>query len=140
MEAPLVRSRIEALGVELGVDRVRSDLARMQVAPDRDQAVVVLAPAFRTRTMPGCERRHFVEEEELGVAAGLQQWTSAPAAELEPARDPALHREAASDAALAIVKTAAIAVHEATGRVRDQIAERRDAVLERHLRRASAQT
>ena len=131
VEAPLVRSRIETLGVELGVDRVGSDLAGMEVAPDGDQPVVVLAPALRTGAMAGCERGHLVEEEELGVAARLQQRLRLPAAELEPARDPALHRVATANAALGVVEAAAVAVHEASGRVRDQVAERRDPVLER---------
>ena len=117
--------------MELGVDRVGSDLARMEIAPDGDQAVVVLAPALRTGAMAGRERSHLVEEEELRVAAGLLQRTSPPVAELEPARDPAFHREATADAALGVVEAAAIPVHEATGGVRDEIAERRDPILER---------
>ena len=117
--------------MELDVDRVGSDLAWMQVAPDRDETVVVLAPALRAGAVAGRERGHLVEEEELRVAAGLQQRASPPAAELEPARDPALHRVAAANAALRVVETAAIAVDESAGGICDQIAERRDPVLER---------
>jgi hypothetical protein len=131
MEASLVRGRIEALGVELGVDRVGSDLARVQIAPQSDQPVVVLAPALRTGTVAGRERGHLVEEEELRVPARLLQRASSPAAELEPASDPALHRETTANAALGVVEATAVAVDEAAGRVRDEIAERRDPVLER---------
>ena len=131
METPLVRRRFEALGVELGVDRVGSDLVRMQIPPHGEQTVVVFAPALRAGAMACRERCHLVEEEQLRVAAGLLQWASSPVAELEPARDPALHGEAAADPALGIVEATPIAVDEAAGRMRDEIAERRDPVLER---------
>ena len=39
------RIAIHALAVKLGVDRVRAVLAWMKFAPDRDEAVVVLAAA-----------------------------------------------------------------------------------------------
>ena len=117
VEAPLLRSRIETLGVQLGVDRVGSDLTRMQIAPDREQLVVVLSPAFRTRTMAGCERGHLVEEEELRVAARLDERASPASAELEPARDPPLDPISTANATLGVVKAAAIAVDEAAGGV-----------------------
>jgi hypothetical protein len=130
VKAPLIRSRIETLGVELGVDRVGSDLARMQVAPDREQLVIVLAAALRTGAMAGGERRHLVEEEELGVAARLDERTSPSSAELEPARNPPLDRVAAANATLGVVEAAAIAVDEAAGGIGDQVAKRRNPVLE----------
>jgi hypothetical protein len=129
-EPPPVRSRIETLGVELGIDRVGSDLARMQVAPDREQLVIVLAPALRTGAMAGCERGHLVEKEELRVAARLNERTSPSSAELEPARNPPLDRIAAANATLGVVEAASIAVDEAAGGIGDQVAERRDPVLE----------
>ena len=131
VKAPFLRVRIETLGVQLGVDRIGSHLARMQVAPDRDQTVVVLAPALRTGAVAGGERGHLVEEEQLRVAARLQKGAAPAAAELEPARDPAFHRVAAANAALGVVERAAIAVDEAPGRVGDQLAQGRDPVLER---------
>ena len=45
----------------------------VHVPPDRDQPVVVLAPALGARPVPCRERCRLVEEEELRVAAGLQQ-------------------------------------------------------------------
>ena len=63
---------VDALGVQLRVDRVRSDLAGWTCARSAE-AVVVLAPAERARAMTGGERGRLVEEEELGEAAGLEQ-------------------------------------------------------------------
>ena len=63
------RARRDALAVQLEVDRVGSGLARMELAPDLAQAHVVGAPAERARAMAGGERRHLVEEEQLGEAA-----------------------------------------------------------------------
>ena len=82
--------------------------------------------------MAGGERRRLVEEEQLREPARLQQPRPLPAPELEPAGDPALDREAAADPAGLVVQAAAVAVDEAAGRVRDQLPERRDAVLQRH--------
>ena len=67
------RAGIDALGVQLRVDRVRSDLAGVSVAPDLAEAVVVLAAAERARAMSGGEGGRLVEEEELGEAARLEQ-------------------------------------------------------------------
>jgi len=71
--ALLARAGIDALGVELRVDRVGADLAGVQLAPDRNEALVVLAAAERARTMAGCEGGRFIEEEQLGEAAWLQE-------------------------------------------------------------------
>src|SRR5262245_54845104 len=122
----------ETLGVQPGIDRVRASLAVVELAPERGEAVVVLVPAERTRPVPGGERGRLVEEEELREAAGLHQRAALPAAKLEPARDPALAVEAASDPARRVVEAAAVAVDEAASRIRDKLAERRDAVLQRH--------
>jgi hypothetical protein len=51
---------------------------------------------------------------------------------LEPAGNPASAVVVAADAAGGVVQAAAIAVDEAAARVGDQLAERRDAVLEWH--------
>ena len=81
------------------VDRVGAGLARVELAPDRAEAVVVLAPAERARAMPGRERGRLVEEEELREPPGLEQRPPQPAAELEPAGDPAPAVVAPADAA-----------------------------------------
>src|SRR3990172_343937 len=122
----------DSLRVELRVDRVGSDVAGVMLAPDRREAVVVLAPAERARAMPRRKSRRFVEEEELGEATGLQEWFALPSAELEPARDPALPGEAPPNAPARVVQAAAVSVHEAAGRIGDEPAERRDPVLTRH--------
>jgi hypothetical protein len=121
----------EALLVESCVDRVCTDVAGMELAPELAEANVVLAAAERAGPMSRREGRRLVEEEELREAAGLQQSLAAPAAELEPARDPALAAVAATDLPGRVVEAAAIAVHEASGWVGDQFAERCDPVPER---------
>ena len=132
MEPVPARAGIDAFRVQLRVDRVRAHLAGMQVAPDLAKAHVVLPPAQRAGTMPGGERGRLVEEEELGEAAGLEQRPPQPAAELEPAADPALAVVAPADAARFVMEAAAISVDQATRRVCDQLAERCDPVLEGH--------
>ena len=82
--------------------------------------------------MAGREGSCFVEEEELGVAARPQERCAMPAAELEPAGNPALAVVAAKTAPVCVVQAAAVAVHEAARRVGDELAERCDAVLQRH--------
>jgi hypothetical protein len=78
------------------------------------------------------ERGRLVEEEQLGEAARLKQWRAVPSAEPEPTRDPSRDRVPAADPAFVVVETAAVPVDEAAGWSRDQIAERRDPILERH--------
>ena len=121
-----------ALRVELGVHRVGPDLAGVQPLPHGREAVVVLTPAERARAVPSGERRRLVEEEELGEASRLEQRVSVPPPELQAARDPALSRIAAPDAARGVMQAAAISVHEPTCWIGDEVAEWSDAVLERH--------
>jgi hypothetical protein len=82
--------------------------------------------------MAGCERGRFVEEEQFREAAGLHQRPASPPAEFEPAGDPALAVEATADATGLVVEAAAIPVDEASRWIRDELAERRDAILQRH--------
>jgi hypothetical protein len=103
--------------MELRVDRVRPRLAGVELAPQAGEADVVVVPAERARAVAGCERGCLVEKEQLCEAAGLHQRAALPAAELEPARDPALAAVPPSDAAGRIVETAAVAVDEAPWRV-----------------------
>ena len=82
--------------------------------------------------MPGGERGRFVEEEQLREAPGPQQRAAPPVAELEPARDPAAAVVAAADAPFVVVEAATVPVHQAARGVGDELAERRDPVLQRH--------
>src|SRR4029077_13280685 len=118
----------DALGVELRVDRIGSDLAGVQLPPQRAEAVVVLAAAERAGAVAGREGGRLVEEEELREAAGLQERLTVPPLELEAAGDPTLAVEAPPDAPGVVVEAAAIAVDEAPGGVGDELAERRDPV------------
>src|SRR5262245_60988516 len=82
--------------------------------------------------MPGRERRRLVEEEQLGELAGLQERRAVPVLVDEAARDPALDLVAAADPPLRVVEAAAVPVDEPTRLRRDEVAERRDTVLEGH--------
>ena len=127
-----LRARRDALGVELRVDRVGSDLAWMQVRPDRREADVVLASAQRARTMTGSERGRFVQEEQLGepppaasAARGASRGTGA-------GRRSTACGVPSADTSAVVVEAAAVAVDQASCGIRDHLAERRDAVLQRH--------
>src|SRR5688572_3594613 len=84
--------------------------------------------------MSGRERGRLVEEEELRELAGSEQRPALPAAELEPAGDPAPPVVTAPNPARGVVEAAAIAVDEPARRVCNELAERCHAVLERHCR------
>jgi len=122
----------DALAVQLGVDRVGPDLAGVQLVPEGDQAVVVPAPAQRARPVPGGHRGGLVEEEQLGEAARLQQRRAVPAAEAQPAGDPAPAGVAAADVPGGVVQAATVAVDQAARGIGDQLAQRRDPVAPRH--------
>jgi len=124
------RGESDALLVELRIDRVGSGLARVHVAPDRDEAVEVLAAAQGAGAMPGREGGRLIEEEELGEAARLEERLAMPPLELEPARDPALAAVAAADPSGLVVKAATVSVDQASRGVRNELAERRDPVLQ----------
>jgi hypothetical protein len=123
---------LDALGVQPRVDSVGAALAVVQLLPDGEEAVVVLAPAQRARPVTCREGGRLVEEEELGEAAGLQQCPALPAAKLEPARDPAPAVETPADPAGVVVEAAAVPLDEAACGHRDELAEGSDAVLQRH--------
>ena len=120
------------LRVELGIDRIGPACAGVTVAPDGAEALVVLPAAQRAGPMPCGERRRLVEEEQLGEAAGLQQRSPQPAAELEPAGDPAPAVVPPADLAVLVVQAAAVSVDEPPCRIGDQLAERSDPVSQRH--------
>ena len=126
------RGRVDALGVQLRVDRVGSDLAGVQPGPQRGEAVVVAAATEGAGTVPGGERRHLVEEEELGEEPGLHERAALPPAELEAAGDPALDGVAPANAPARVVEAAAVPVQEPARGIGDEVAKRRDPVLERH--------
>ena len=128
---PLV-SRVDPLGMELLVHRVGAALSWVHRPPDLHEAVVVGSTTQRAGSVAGGECRRLVEEEELGEAAGLHQRRAVPSAVLELTGDPALHAEAPTNAPVLVVQAAAVPVDEAASRIRDEVAERGDAVLSRH--------
>src|SRR3954453_7536452 len=123
------RSGREALGGQLEVDRVGADLAWMELAPDLAQTDVVGAAAERAGPMTRREGGRLVEEEELGELARLKLRAPLPAAELEPARDPAARRIDAADAPAVVVQAAAVAVEQAARGIGDQLGEGRHTSL-----------
>src|SRR4029077_6883535 len=109
-----------------------SGLPRMKLPPDLAQAHVVAAPAERAGPVPGRERRDLVEEEQLGELPRLQLGASRPATELQPACDPATCAVSPPDAPGIVMHAPAVPVEQAARRVRDELGERRDAILQRH--------
>ena len=134
MEAAIPCWGVDPLGMELEIDRVRTDRIAVTLSPDVTEADVVLATTEGTRTVTRGERGRLVQEEELGELARLEQRAPVPAPELQSARDPASHRPLSSDAPEIVVQTATVAVHEPSRGMRDDLAEGRDPVLERHAR------
>jgi hypothetical protein len=128
------RAGLGALGVELCVDCVGSELPGVKLAPDRGEAGVVFAAAERTGAMAGGECSRLVEEEQLGEASGLQQRPALPATELEPAGDPAFADGMAADAPQLVVEAATVSVDQAATWICDQLAQRCHSVLQRHSR------
>jgi hypothetical protein len=121
------RVGIDAFQVKLRVDRVGPAGPR-----ELEETDVILAATERARTVPGGERRDLVEKEELGEPPRLQQRLTVPTAELQLTRDPALAVVTAANLPVAVVETTAVAVDQPARRIRDELAERRDAVLEWH--------
>src|SRR3954454_24155046 len=117
--------------MEPRVDRIGAGAAGVESGPDRAEAEVVVPAAERARPVSRGERRRFVEEEKLGEPARLEERASVPVAEDEPARDPAPPDVAAADPPGVVVQAPAIPVHETAVWGSDELAERRDAVLER---------
>jgi hypothetical protein len=128
------RLAIEAFLMETSVDGVRASVGGVESPPDLREANVVLSSTQRARPMARGERRGFVQEEQLREPPGLHQRRPMPASEPEPARDPPLDGVSTTDPPFVVVQTPSVAVHEPAGGRRDQLAERRDPVLQRHRR------
>ena len=96
----------EPLTVKLRVDRVGAGGAAMELLPQGADTGVVGMAAEGARTVARREGRCLVEEEELGEPTGLLERPPVPAAELEPAGDPAPRCMAATDRPRRIVETA----------------------------------
>jgi hypothetical protein len=118
--------------MELGIDRVGAGLAGMELAPDRAEAVVVLAPAQGAWAVAGCDGRRLVQKEELGVRAGCHH-LSLPATKLQAAGDPAAYLPVTHDPSLGIVQNAAVAHQCAARWHRDNFAKRREPICQWHV-------
>src|ERR1700694_5107061 len=84
--------------------------------------------------MAGCESSRLVEEEQFCEATRLLKRLTVPVFELQPAGNPTLAVKAPTNSPVCIMQAAAVAVHEPARRVCDELAERRDTILERHVR------
>lgn len=114
------------------VDGIGPTGAGVKLLEDRAEADVVSAPTQRTRSMSGSERRHLVEEEELGELPRLEQWSAPPVLELESAGDPTASAPPSPDHTVGAVEAAAVPVHPTPFGCRDELAEWGDAILKRH--------
>jgi hypothetical protein len=117
-----LRSEVDPLIVQPGVDVVCADGTGVTAAPERDEPPVIVMPTQGTRPVPGCDRRRLVQEEQLGETTRLQHRPALPPTELKPTRDPPAHRVSATDRAVGVVQAPAISVHQPSGGVGDQIA------------------
>ena len=133
VQPPGLRARVDPLVVQPCVDRVRSAAAGVHPGPQLAESDVVHAAAERARSVPGGERRRLVEEEQLGELARLEEPRALPAAELEPARDPASRRPPPPDPPCVVVEATAVPVDETARGIGDEVAEGRDAVLQGHV-------
>src|SRR5678815_3864150 len=86
-----------------------------------------------TGPMAGGQRDGLVEEEQLGVETRAHD-SAPPPPEAGEARDPAPPLRVADDAPLRIVQPPAIAHEQAAALDGHEVAERRDAILQRHDR------
>ncbi len=128
------RLRVDALAVELPVElgRARALAVAAGRHPGGDEGLVVGAPAMGAGPVAGSQRHRLIEEKQLGVGAGPHHLLAA-AAELDPAGDPVRVLPArGAEPALVVVQDAAVAHEQATRRMADDLAERRDPVLQRH--------
>ena len=125
---------VQPLAVQHGVDVAREHVVdAIALLPRGAKPVGVVAAAEEARPMPGRERGGLVEKEQLGPASPAHHLAPA-AAEFADAGEPRLARPAPRQRlGGGIVDDAAIAGEHAAMRGGDDVACRRDAVLQRHL-------
>ena len=134
--AELAPGPVGALGVQrrvhLGGPRVPGQLPGG--APRLGEGEIVGAAAVPAGPVPGGKSRRLVEEEQRGPPARRHR-VPLDAVELQEAADPQLRPPAAdAEAAAPPVQAAAVAHHQATAVVRDDLAGRGHPVLQRHRR------
>ena len=127
------RAAVEAVGVEAQVHFIGAGgAAAVDCFPKGAKTIVLRAPAFGAGAMPGTQRRRLVEKEQLGVPAWLHNH-SMPVAKGGTARDPAPDLPGPNDRAVVVMQDAAITHDESARSDCDELAEGRNAVLERHV-------
>ena len=125
---------IEPFAMQHGVHLFGADTAdAVALLPRGAEALGVVAAAIEARTMAGCERGRFIEEEQLGPAS-LAHHLAPASAELAEAGDPGWSGPALSQERLArgVMDDAAVAGEQPAMRRCDDVACRRDAVLQWH--------
>jgi hypothetical protein len=93
-----------------------------------------LAPALATGAVASGERGRFVEEEQLGIAPRRHHLPAA-VLEAQPATDPtAVPPARRAEPPAGVMQDAAVAHQRAAGRIGDDVARRRDAIVQGHRR------
>jgi uncharacterized protein len=121
----------KALGVQLRIDAIGVNGIAEACAPNFAKAFVVRIAAFRAWTVPGAERRRFIEEEELGIGARLH-YRPVPAAKFNTACYPALDLPRTDDVPRIVVQNTAVSHKETAPRERNDVAIWSNAILQRH--------
>src|SRR6478735_9188813 len=133
---PLLAAR-EPLAVKHGVDVSRANPRNaIALLPRRAKPDGVAAAAEEAGAMPRRQRRRLVEKEQFGPAAAAHH-LAPPSPEFANASEPCLARPAPRQRLrCGVVNDTAIAGEQAAMRRRNDVAGRRDAVLQRrsHLR------
>jgi len=117
---------IQPLGVQTFIDCIGATNSER-----RRKAVVIRAPAQRTRSMTRCEREGFIVKKQGRPAAGHPFWRD-PTFVIEHACDPVLARPRSYDVMPAMNATA-VSKPVPTQRRRDDLTVRRDAIAFRHF-------
>jgi hypothetical protein len=126
-------SACKPLAVQYRVDVTREN-ARNPIPPLPGPAkpVGIVAAAEEARAVPGRERGGLIEKEQFGPTAAAHH-LAPPAAELTDAGEPRLARPAPRQRfGCGVMNDAAIAGQHAAMRGGDDVAGRRDAILQRH--------
>jgi hypothetical protein len=86
----------------------------VDLAPGFDERPIAIAPACGTWSVPGSERCHLVEKEQLGIASGCHQDLFAIPV-IKRACDPILMRVGLEDPAVDIMNDAAVTHERSSG-------------------------
>lgn len=122
----------DAVAVQDAVERPDFMGCAMGRVPESAEPPVILSPAFAARPMAGGQRRGLVEKEEFGVSPRCHE-RATTALEVKQAGDPGvMGPAAAAKGPVFVVKDSAIAHETAARRMGDNVACRKNPVLQGH--------